>query len=432
MASCVAAARSLTVPLTAEGAGFVTTAVLRDALPELQATSHGVLHLSAAAGARGRAALTLLPRADDARGVLAALRRLSSEQAGCSGDDDAADFLQALVGVSLALPVAGGALALGTGREQQEVVALSFAAEGDRGSELEVVCTLFEGGRGGTAGQTTLRTQRRGCTLSHDQAISAVPAAAMRALQGPATLSLWMQDTGASLTLNENCDPDVRHDMAACFRRIVPEDKLQRALFARADEGADACAAIVLRVLVGSGLCLPVGQQGGRVCTGTWQGVWLNEHRNGPAERAVTAELLPARAQATLSVNAGGRGTMDITSSVDAIVAEAGVDDGVAHVFVRHTSASCCIAAARFSPRLEDAFSNVVPRAWHYDFFRHTAEGEDDMVGHVKSTLIGATCSVPVRSGQLRLPDGAAVLLVEHRDGGGFGSSSRQIIVTVQ
>ncbi|SFN19728.1 secondary thiamine-phosphate synthase enzyme [Izhakiella capsodis] len=95
-------------------------------------------------------------------------------------------------------------------------------------------------------------------------------------------LHLLLLHTSASLTLNENCDPTVRYDMGQHFMRSVPEDVLWRHDY----EGADDMPAHVKSSTLGVSLMLPVSK--GRLLLGTWQGIWLGEHRiRGGARRLV-------------------------------------------------------------------------------------------------------------------------------------------------
>ncbi|TKI04389.1 secondary thiamine-phosphate synthase enzyme YjbQ [Martelella alba] len=98
-------------------------------------------------------------------------------------------------------------------------------------------------------------------------------------------LHLFMQHTSASLTLNENCDPTVRADMENHFLRHVPED----APYQHDYEGPDDMPAHIKSSLLGASLLLPVG--GGRVLLGTWQGIWLGEHRTHGGGRRIIATL---------------------------------------------------------------------------------------------------------------------------------------------
>ena len=98
--------------------------------------------------------------------------------------------------------------------------------------------------------------------------------------------TVFMQHTSASLTLNENASPDVRSDFRAWFDRAVPDgaDYFQHWL-----EGADDMPAHIKTTLTGSSLVLPVAD--GRLALGTWQGIYLCEHRDngGPRRVLVTA-----------------------------------------------------------------------------------------------------------------------------------------------
>jgi secondary thiamine-phosphate synthase enzyme len=96
---------------------------------------------------------------------------------------------------------------------------------------------------------------------------------------------VFMQHTSASLTLNENASPDVRRDFAAWFDRAVPDGA---DYFAHTLEGADDMPAHIKASLTGSSLTLPV--QDGRLALGTWQGIYLCEHRDrgGPRSLLVT------------------------------------------------------------------------------------------------------------------------------------------------
>ena len=99
-------------------------------------------------------------------------------------------------------------------------------------------------------------------------------------------LHLFMQHTSASLTINENADPDVRADFERFFNRAVPE---QADYFEHTCEGPDDMPAHLKSSLLGAGLMLPVGK--GRLLLGTWQGIYLCEHRNHGGARRIVATL---------------------------------------------------------------------------------------------------------------------------------------------
>lgn len=98
-------------------------------------------------------------------------------------------------------------------------------------------------------------------------------------------LHLLLLHTSASLTLNENCDPTVRHDMEQHFLRQVPEN----ARYEHDYEGADDMPAHIKSSSLGVSLTLPVSK--GRLLLGTWQGIWLGEHRNHGGSRRIVATL---------------------------------------------------------------------------------------------------------------------------------------------
>jgi secondary thiamine-phosphate synthase enzyme len=99
-------------------------------------------------------------------------------------------------------------------------------------------------------------------------------------------LHLFLRHTSASLTLNENASPDVRRDFAAFFDRAVPENA---DYWTHTLEGADDMPAHIKASLLGPSLSLPVA--GGRLALGTWQGVYLCEHRDHGGARSLLATL---------------------------------------------------------------------------------------------------------------------------------------------
>src|SRR3954463_12975829 len=98
-------------------------------------------------------------------------------------------------------------------------------------------------------------------------------------------LHVFIQHTSASLTINENADPDVPADLESSFSSIAPEDfPYQHTI-----EGPDDMPAHVKAALLGSSVSIPVG--GGRLCLGTWQGIYLCEHRNNGGARRLVLTL---------------------------------------------------------------------------------------------------------------------------------------------
>ena len=99
-------------------------------------------------------------------------------------------------------------------------------------------------------------------------------------------LHLFLYHTSAALTVNENADPDVRADFESFFNRAIPENS---PYFRHVCEGSDDMPAHLKSSLLGAELTLPVAN--GRLRLGTWQGIYLCEHRNHAGARRVVATL---------------------------------------------------------------------------------------------------------------------------------------------
>ncbi|KGK43304.1 hypothetical protein LH51_00705 [Nitrincola sp. A-D6] len=99
-------------------------------------------------------------------------------------------------------------------------------------------------------------------------------------------LHLFIQHTSASLTINENADPDVRGDFERFFNHAVPENA---PYYVHLDEGSDDMPAHLKSSLLGCSLSLPVSN--GRLNLGTWQGIYLCEHRNHGGSRRLVLTL---------------------------------------------------------------------------------------------------------------------------------------------
>jgi len=99
-------------------------------------------------------------------------------------------------------------------------------------------------------------------------------------------LHLLIRHTSASLTLNENASPDVRHDFEAWFNDAVPE---RSPLWTHTFEGSDDMPAHIKASLLGPTLTLPIS--GGTLALGAWQGIYVCEHRNHGAPRSLLATL---------------------------------------------------------------------------------------------------------------------------------------------
>ena len=100
-------------------------------------------------------------------------------------------------------------------------------------------------------------------------------------------LTVFCRHTSASLIIQENADPDVRIDLEAYFEAIAPEDPRR---YVHGLEGPDDMPAHISTALTASSLSIPV--VGGRMALGTWQGLYLFEHRSRPHRREVVLHLI--------------------------------------------------------------------------------------------------------------------------------------------
>jgi len=100
-------------------------------------------------------------------------------------------------------------------------------------------------------------------------------------------LTLFCQHTSASLVIQENADPDVILDLADYFERLAPEGDPR---YRHDSEGPDDMPAHIRSALTATSLTIPV--IGGRMALGTWQGIYLFEHRSAPHRRTVVLHLL--------------------------------------------------------------------------------------------------------------------------------------------
>jgi secondary thiamine-phosphate synthase enzyme len=100
-------------------------------------------------------------------------------------------------------------------------------------------------------------------------------------------LTVFVQHTSASLTIQENADPDVIRDLSDYFAKLVPDDT---AWFRHTVEGPDDMTAHIRSVLTNVSLSIPIHE--GRLALGTWQGIYLFEHRKASHRRDVTLHVI--------------------------------------------------------------------------------------------------------------------------------------------
>ena len=130
-----------------------------------------------------------------------------------------------------------------------------------------------------------------------------------------------------------------------------------------------------------------------------------------------------------VNVAVSGRGLYDVTHKVAEIVSGCDLTDGIATVFIRHTSASLVIqenADPDVRHDLEAFFDRLAPE--ERGLYRHDAEGPDDMPAHIKSALTAVSLAIPILDGKLALGTWQAIYLWEHRRHRG----TRELIVNVR
>lgn len=132
--------------------------------------------------------------------------------------------------------------------------------------------------------QVTLNPRSRGYHLVTDEIVRQI--SELRDIDA-GIAHIFIQHTSASLTLNENADPSVRRDFEAHMREMVPEDA---SYWTHTTEGPDDMPAHIKSSLLGAALTVPI--RDGRLALGTWQGIYLCEHRNRGGRRSVMVTLM--------------------------------------------------------------------------------------------------------------------------------------------
>lgn len=124
-----------------------------------------------------------------------------------------------------------------------------------------------------------LREKKRGYHLITSDIVNAFPQIAEIKT---GICQVFIQHTSASLTINENADPTVRHDFEVFFDKTVPENDPD---YLHDDEGSDDMPAHLKSALLDTSLTIPI--RNGRLALGTWQGIYLCEHRNYGGARSI-------------------------------------------------------------------------------------------------------------------------------------------------
>lgn len=130
--------------------------------------------------------------------------------------------------------------------------------------------------------EITLRPHARGFHLVTEEIVRQLPPFPQTGL-----LNLFIQHTSAALSINENCDPDVRDDMEQIFNRLIRE---RESWYTHTLEGWDDMPAHAKSTMIGVSLSVPVTR--GQLNLGTWQGIYLCEFRNHGSPRRIVATII--------------------------------------------------------------------------------------------------------------------------------------------
>ena len=132
--------------------------------------------------------------------------------------------------------------------------------------------------------------------------------------------------------------------------------------------------------------------------------------------------------QHRLTIATRGRGSVEISDRISAIVKNAAVNAGIVHIFIRHTSCGLAITE-NADPSVRRDLETLLQR-WAPDAdaaYQHDQEGDDDMAAHARSLLTGTSVTVPFADGRLLLGSWQGIYLFEHRTHG----HQREIVVTL-
>lgn len=128
----------------------------------------------------------------------------------------------------------------------------------------------------------------------------------------------------------------------------------------------------------------------------------------------------------TLSIKSDGRGFVDITAEINDIIRDSGVKEGIAYIFLQHTSASLVINE-NYAPSsrrdMQNFLEHIAPEG--ESWYVHTLEGKDDSPSHLRTMITHTNLTIPIDDGQLSLGTWQGVFLAEHRKRG----HQRQILI---
>lgn len=132
--------------------------------------------------------------------------------------------------------------------------------------------------------------------------------------------------------------------------------------------------------------------------------------------------------QLPITFNTPGRGTQDITAEIKTLLATLSIQQGLCHIFLKHTSASLMLCE-NYDPQvrmdLEHFLIRLVPDG--DPLFKHVLEGKDDMPAHIRTVLTQISLTIPIQNGKLALGTWQGIYLYEHR----YQPQERHLIITV-
>jgi secondary thiamine-phosphate synthase enzyme len=131
--------------------------------------------------------------------------------------------------------------------------------------------------------QITLSSKPRGYHIITEEVLSGIPE--IKDIK-TGIAHIFIKHTSASITINENADPSVRRDFLTHFKRMIPEDT---SLYEHTLEGPDDMTSHIKSSLLDSSLSIPITN--GKLNLGTWQGIYLCEHRNNGGRRRLVVTL---------------------------------------------------------------------------------------------------------------------------------------------
>ncbi len=132
--------------------------------------------------------------------------------------------------------------------------------------------------------EISLKARKRGMHIITEELLDAFPELSQIKT---GILHIFIKHTSASLTINENVSPDVRIDIESHLNKLIPENASH---YTHTMEGPDDMPAHIKASLLGSGLTIPISK--GRLNLGTWQGIYLCEHRNHAGNRRVVITVM--------------------------------------------------------------------------------------------------------------------------------------------